>query len=381
VDSEYQNEKSAYISQLNLTNFRNYSSKKLFFSNSPVLICGNNGIGKTNILEGISFLSPGRGLRTANLQEITNKNEKIIDANLWTVYGKIENSPEYESIGTGLQLTQSGTSKRVLYINNSEVKDKSTLNKIFNIIWLTPQDDSLFTEAPSVRRKFMDRIVYCLDPSHTTRVSKYERVVQERMKLLTEETYHDKKWVEVLEKTISEVGTEIAKVRIQTLAHLNKAFQSSIFPKEDVSIDGYFEKLISDGVEENKVIETYRQKLEQNRTQDTYSKKTNIGVHKSDLKVIYKSKNTEAQFCSTGEQKSLLISLTLAKARMCKMLNRPTPILLLDEIASHLDEIKRNELFHEISDLNTQCFLTGTDVEIFKQLNNAEFLSLSEINK
>lgn len=381
MDSEYQNEKSAYISQLNLTNFRNYSSKKLFFSNSPVLICGNNGIGKTNILEGISFLSPGRGLRTANLQEITNKNEKIIDANLWTVYGKIENSPEYESIGTGLQLTQSGTSKRVLYINNSEVKDKSTLNKIFNIIWLTPQDDSLFTEAPSVRRKFMDRIVYCLDPSHTTRVSKYERVVQERMKLLTEETYHDKKWVEVLEKTISEVGTEIAKVRIQTLAHLNKAFQSSIFPKEDVSIDGYFEKLISDGVEENKVIETYRQKLEQNRTQDTYSKKTNIGVHKSDLKVIYKSKNTEAQFCSTGEQKSLLISLTLAKARMCKMLNRPTPILLLDEIASHLDEIKRNELFHEISDLNTQCFLTGTDVEIFKQLNNAEFLSLSEINK
>jgi len=356
-----------FISELILTNFRNYKQKKFKFTNSPIVIYGNNGLGKTNILEAISLLSPGRGIRNTNLQDITNKNECAIDPNFWTIYAKIQQHREYESIATALQINENGRSNRIVKINQKDA-DKSDLNKIFNLIWLSPQDDQIFTEATSVRRKFLDRIVYCIDPTHSTRISSYERTVRERIKILTGELSYDAKWIEILEQKIATLGTEIAQKRNETLKHLNKAFQSSTFPKEHIYIDGEFEKILLENNDLEQTKKIYIQKLANNRVLDSNTKRTNIGTHKSDLKVIYKDKNMEAKFCSTGEQKSLLISLTLAKAKMCKMLNRPTPILLLDEISSHLDETKRIELFHEVISLNTQCFLTGTNIELFEKL-------------
>jgi DNA replication and repair protein RecF len=370
-----------YISELTITNFRNYKQKKFEFTNSPIVIYGDNGLGKTNILEAISLLSPGRGIRNANLQDITNKNEHIIDSNLWTIYAKVQKHKEYENIATALQVNENSRSNRIVKINQKDA-DKSDLNKIFNLIWLSPQDDQIFIEATSVRRKFLDRIVYCIDPTHSTRISLYERTVRERIKILTGELSYDAKWIEILEQKIAALGTEIAHKRNEALSYLNKAFQSSIFPKEHIYIEGEFEKMLLENPDLEQTKKIYITKLAKNRTFDANTKRTNIGTHKSDLKVIYKEKNMEAKFCSTGEQKSLLISLTLAKARMCKMLNRPSPILLLDEISSHLDDTKRAELFHEIISLNTQCFLTGTNAELFKKLKEiskekVSFLSLN----
>ena len=212
---------NAFIAELTLTNFRNYKQERFEFTNSPIVIYGNNGLGKTNILEALSLLSAGQGIRNANLQDITNKNEYTIDSNLWTIYAKIQKHKEYENIATALQVNENGRSNRIVKINQKDA-NKSDLTKIFNLIWLSPQDDQLFIEPTSVRRKFLDRIVYCIDPTHSTRISSYERTVRERIKILTGELSYNAKWIEILEQKIATLGTEIAHKRNETLAHLNK---------------------------------------------------------------------------------------------------------------------------------------------------------------
>jgi len=358
------------------------------FTNGMNVIYGANGIGKTNILEALSFLSQGKGLRGDSLENILlqkhyqhciSKND--IDYNfpnvLWSVFAKIQDHKSFENVSIYTTVSDDGKIQKNIKVDN-ETKKQSFLNKVFNVFWLTPSMDGFFNGSSSVRRKFIDKAVNIIDSEHLKRINKYEFLVRERMKLLTNETGFDEKWILVLERKIAEIGIAIAVARNEIISYLNKVFREYYFhfPSLDININGYFEDLVQ-REKSLKCEEEYIKLLRENRTEDVKRKKTQVGVHKSDIEVIYKDKKMIASLCSTGEQKLMLISLTLAKAIICNMLNKARPILLLDEICSHLDITKRDELFAEIEKLNIQSFLTGISKDLFDKRSN--FLDLERL--
>jgi len=358
---------------------------KFEFDNGINIIYGKNGIGKTNILEAISFLSQGRGLRGDNLENIllqktyTNcigKND--IDYNfpnvLWSVFAKIKDNDYFENISVYAAVSDEGKINKNIKINN-ENKKQTFLNNVFNVFWLTPAMDEFFNGSSSVRRKFLDKAVDIIDSEHSKRINKYEFLVRERIKLLTDESGYDEKWVLVLERKIAEIGIAIAVARNEIVDYFNKVFKEYYFhfPSLDININGYFEELVRNK-KALKCEEQYVKILYENRREDARTKKTQVGIHRSDIDIFYKDKGMVASLCSTGEQKLMLISLTLAKVIICNMLKKARPILLLDEICSHLDSTKISELFKEIEKLKVQSFLTGTSKGLFNVEGN--FLDL-----
>lgn len=378
----------SFVSKIKLFNFRNYDSYNISFSSKINVIYGSNGIGKTNILEAISLLSPGKGLRKVSLADFKNKqinntkktlrNRLMSNLGEWFVYSEIQDKySAMDKISTGAIL-KNGRYSRILKINQKETRDQSLLNKYSSISWLTPKMNNLFNDSASTRRKFLDRTVYGIDSYHTTRVGNYEKLVRERMKLLTENSNPDKNWLNILEKEISELGVSIATSRINTINYLNKALTmfDTDFPRAAIELAGEVERLLLKSNNALEIESIYKKYLEENREKDKITQRTNFGTHKTDIIVMYLEKNMEASSCSTGEQKLLLISLILAKAKMYNFLNRPDNILLLDEVTSYLDESKRGKLFKELIDLDCQCFLTGTSRDAFNDLSNANFIEL-----
>jgi len=375
---------NSYISKLILTNFRNYKNASFTFSEDLNVIYGKNGVGKTNILESISLLSPGRGFRSANIPELSTIKESahVVDQGLksyefqnllWCVYTKVENHSFFNNVSVfaNLKDLQEETYKKNIQLNDKIITEQGLLNNVSNVIWLTPQMNQLFNAPSSTRRKFLDRIVYLIDSSHCSRVAKYEKLLRERIKILSSEFNYDKNWVTAVERKIAELGVAIAASRNETLMHLNRIFSqyNLNFPVAKIYLEGYFEKYLEQGNSALSCEEEFIRKLYESRNDDAMSKRSNVGVHKSDMKVVFADKNLEARHCSTGEQKLLLISITLAKALMCNVLNKARPILLLDEVCSYLDEEKRSVLFRELIKLNTQCFMTGIQKNIFVELD------------
>lgn len=378
----------SFISKLKLFNYRNYENHNISFLPRINVIYGANGIGKTNILEAISLLSPGRGLRKASLADFKNKqidsarktlkNRLLSNLGEWFVYSEVQDKyGSIDKISTGAIL-KNGRYSRILKINQKETRDQSLLNNYSSISWLTPKMNNLFNDSTSTRRKFLDRTVYGIDSYHTTRVGNYEKLVRERIKLLTETLNPDKNWLNILEKEISELSVSIATSRINTVNYLNKALTmfNTNFPRAEIELIGEVEQLLLKSNNALEIESIYKKYLEENREKDKITQRTNFGTHKTDILVTYLEKNMEASSCSTGEQKLLLISLALAKAKMYNFLNRPDNILLLDEATSYLDESKRNKLFKELIDLDCQCFLTGTSKDAFKDLSDANFIEL-----
>ncbi len=377
---------SAYvITRLILTDFRNYTHLKVETDGRPVVLTGANGSGKTNLLEAISFLTPGRGLRRAKLLEAANTN----GGGGWAVAADVRSDAGESTLGTGLVTggTEAGTAdmaeRRSVRIDGQTMSGSNALAEHIKVSWLTPQMDRLFQEGAAGRRRFLDRLTYGFDPAHGKRMTAYEKVMRERNRLL-KEGRHDRHWLASLERTLAGTGTAIAAARRETTERLNKAMATAdqgpggrAFPKAELSARGLLEGWLEEEMSALDVEDRYRAALEASRRQDALAGATGQGPHRSDLGVLHKDKGMPAELCSTGEQKALLISIILGDARLQAGLQGQAPILLLDEITAHLDATRRAALFDEIEEMKTQAWMTGTDYALFSELGSrAQFLTV-----
>ncbi|UTW55316.1 DNA replication/repair protein RecF [Kordiimonas sp. SCSIO 12610] len=379
-------EKRVAVSNLTVSNFRSYGHAKLGTDPSLPLkvLTGPNGAGKTNLLEAISFLSPGRGMRRASLNDITRHGSSAP----WAVAAQVSVSNDTVKIGTGLDpntFNQSDAhNKRIAKQDGEILKNSNQLGDLWSILWLTPQMDRIFIEGPSSRRRFLDRLVLGLYPDHSRETSAYERTMRERNKLISEQgSRADSAWLSALEAKMAEHGVAVAIKRLDfagQLAGQLSSQENGPFPVATLAIDGWVEGLLADGYSAVDAETAFKDRLKSARSQEiALGKSASIGVHKTDLIVTHQSKNMPAELCSTGEQKALLIALIIANAKLQSMLRGQAPIMLLDEVAAHLDTDRRLGLFEILSDLGSQCWLTGTDRSIFDGIEKqTEFYTIQD---
>ncbi|MCC7260073.1 MAG: DNA replication/repair protein RecF [Alphaproteobacteria bacterium] len=364
------------MTSLSLHHFRNYASLKLDAATVPIVLTGPNGAGKTNILEALSFLSPGRGLRGAKLSSIDRQGGSMA----WAVSALLDTARGDVRVGTGRDPSVTGEQgKRLVKIDGETTGSHATLAEVMTVLWLTPQMDQLFLEGASARRKFFDRLVYGFHPGHATLVNAYERAMRERSRLLTERR-GDPKWLSALERKMAESGIAIAAARLEMEDRLNQTLRmaESAFPRAEVSIAGDAEQILPE-MSAVEAEEWLQNRLEKARSEDMYTGRTSIGPHRSDMRVKHNEKKQPAEQCSTGEQKALMLSLVLADARAKKAWNGQTPILLLDEMVAHLDAGRRAALFEEILALGAQAWMTGTDPLLFSSLKGqAQFVRVED---
>lgn len=365
----------AAVVRLMLTDFRSYATARLDVAPTPVVLTGPNGAGKTNLLEAISFLAPGRGLRRAKLSEIDRRG----CASPWGLSIQLATSDGMVQIGTGRDAESDSGERRLLRIDGAAAKSQAELLRFTNLVWLTPQMDRLFTESASARRRFLDRLVFGFDPEHPVRLSAYERAMRERLKLLREGR-GDASWLNALEEAMAAHGIAIAAARGQAVARLDQvcAATSGPFPQARLTMEGeldhWLEEMPALAAEDE-----LRRRLHAQRRIDGDSGTTVFGAHRADLAVQHVGNGMPAAQCSTGEQKALLLAILLAHARILAAQKDQAPIMLLDEVAAHLDAERRAALFAEILNLKTQAWLTGTDAALFASLRNkAQFFAVAD---
>ena len=357
-----------------LTDFRSYAESELCVDPCPVVLSGANGIGKTNLLEAVSLLSPGRGLRGAKLAAIPRKMPDGEPASNWTVSAVLARPPHGEwRIGTGyVPPIPGGQPRRVFHLNGAPA-EAAEVAELVAVLWLTPSMDRLFLEGAQLRRRFLDRLVFALVPGHARKSARYERAVTERLRLLRDGMRRGQ-WLDALETTMAEEGASINAARQEMIESLNVELGArraeGAFPCAHLSLAG--ER--GDIAVETEVLAAA---FAASRERDRESGRTNHGPHTADLEVRHSGKRSDARECSTGEQKALLISIVLADAWLKRKLHGVAPMLLLDEIAAHLDSLRRAALFDEILALNSQAWLTGTDRQLFSPLKaRAQFITI-----
>jgi len=366
-----------YISKLSLTDFRNYPTLALGLEPGLVVFSGDNGAGKTNLLEAISFLSPGRGLRRATYQDVAREG----GGDGFAVHARVEGEFGTCEIGTGTAgVAALGESGRRVRINGAAARSAEEMLEWLSITWLTPAMDALFTGPAGDRRRFLDRLVLAADPGHGQRVVDYEKAMRGRNRLLSEDS-RDHRWFDAIEAQMAETGTAIAAARHETVrllaAMIEKQPSTGPFPQADITVSGQIEDRLGTkpAIE---IEEEFRATLAEGRYRDRAAGRTLDGPHRSDLVVRHRPKDMPAELCSTGEQKALLVGIVLSHARLCGDLSGSAPILLLDEIAAHLDPGRRQALFGILEDLNCQAFMTGTEAALFDGLRGrAQFLTVS----
>ncbi len=359
-----ENRASLSVSKITLTHFRNYTDMQLQFDASPVILTGANGSGKTNLLEAVSLLVPGKGLRRAALIELQNKDS----ASPWAVATEIQNTYGPMMIGTGRDPEETEGERRVVHIDGKVARGQNALAEHVAMAWITPDMDRVLAEGPGARRKLLDRLAYSFDPAHGGRVSRYEKALRERSRLLREGPA-DALWLNALEDEMAQTGVAIAAARRHMIRELQNAIAetASVFPRADLALKGMAEESLEDQpalLVEDKM----RAAFARSRSEDAQNGSCGIGPHRSDLIVTHREKNCPADFCSTGEQKALLIAIMLAYVRMLAESRRMAPLFLLDDIVAHLDDTRREALFEEIITLGVQAWLTGTDREPFAGL-------------
>ncbi|MBR5154617.1 MAG: DNA replication/repair protein RecF [Alphaproteobacteria bacterium] len=394
IDDKSKTKVRSFLKNLTLVNFRNYRYQRLNFNQPFVIFSGNNGSGKTNILEAISFLSQGRGLRNAKLSEVKTfdflidkiETPTFINNSGWAVSALLERDSEEYRIGTSVESStkeidfneSKEIDRRVVNINKQKLSSQTELNNYISMIWVTPQMDRLFQSGTQNRRSFLDRIVCSFDTSHARRLSSFDNVYRQWLLLLKEGNTNNN-WLSSLEEQITEIGVAIACARKEQIDNLNifmERYPDETFPEAFLALDGTIEKLLNDKPAIF-VEDFYREALKKQRNISFLNDST-ITINKTDLKVIYKRKNVPASFCSTGEQKSLLLSIIISQARRLTEYKGFPPIMLLDEIAAHLDEIRRDALLSKIYEINSQAFLTTTDEYDFNNIKqHAQFFEIN----
>ena len=355
------------VRRLVLTNFRNYRAATLEAGTRPIVLCGPNGAGKTNLIEAISFLTPGRGLRRATLEEIAcNEGDGS-----WAVSAEVEGALGLATLGTGIerQTEDDATAQRKYRIDREPVGTAAAFADHIRIIWMVPTMDSLFTVAPSERRRFLDRLATAIDGEHASRVNAFERALRSRNRLL-EDPRPDAHWLDAVEHETAELAVAVAGLRAETVSRLGAVLSArahSAFPPAEIALDGWMEsELASEPALD--VEERYRERLRESRARDAAAGRTLDGPHLTDLAVVYAQKGTAAADASTGEQKALLIGLVLAHARLIREMIGTAPVLLLDEVVAHLDPSRRMALYGELGDLGAQVWMTGADPALFAEI-------------
>ncbi|CAD7030045.1 DNA replication/repair protein RecF [Pseudorhizobium endolithicum] len=362
----------AFLSRLKLTDFRNYPEAVLMLDGRHVVLTGDNGAGKTNLLEAVSFLSPGRGLRRAVLSEVS----RVGGTGGFSVFAEVEGMEGEVSLGTGIDGDSDSLSRR-LRINGTPARSTEELSDHLSVLWLTPAMDGLFTGPSADRRRFLDRLVLSIDPGHGRRASDFERAMRSRNRLLSEGRY-DPAWVSAVEAQMAGLGISMAAARremLDLLRHLASVSQQEPFPTPVLALEGFLDA--AGDMPAAELEERYLDMLREGRGRDAAAGRTLEGPHRSDLLVRHREKDMDAGRCSTGEQKALLIGLILAHARLTANMTGFAPVLLLDEIAAHLDEGRRIALFDLVHELGGQAFMTGTDDAMFSPLGErAQFLEV-----
>lgn len=363
------------VKKLVLTNFRNHKTLTIEPVTRVVAVLGKNGVGKTNILESISLLSTGRGLRSAKLQEI--KSFDAPSSENWVIYSEIVGAEGEAQIGTSLGYTNSGKEKRRARINQEDIRGTSELADYFSYVSLTPQQDHTFTAGSTSRRNYLDKLCEIFFPTYEEMLKTYDITRYERRKLLANS--YDEYWVNALEQRMAEKGVAIAFCRLE-LCELLNSFMSeaakSGFPEAHLDVSGEVEDFLKTSHKALDVENYFKEKLLENRIFDAHSKRTNFGIHRSDFRVTHKNKNIPAEFTSQGEQKAVLLAITIASVLAKKSRSGFYPVLLLDEVASHLDENKRANLYDFINTVPCQTWLTSTEKEHFTGLKEVEFICL-----
>jgi DNA replication and repair protein RecF len=370
------------VRQLRLTDFRNYRQLRLDCDLTPVVLVGANGAGKTNLLEALSFLAPGRGLRRARLDEVCRRSRSDeADAGTWAVAATLDTPEGRVSIGTGLEPGRSEGSllRRVVRIDGRPAASQAALGLHVAAVWLTPQLDRLFLDGASDRRRFVDRLVTALHPEHAGDVAAYENALRQRSRLLGEGN-RDPHWFTALEDTMARHGVALAANRADTVQRLDAAARLGVgpFPRAALAMAGEIDGWIA-GMAALDAEDRLRDALAASRLRDAEAGTTSMGPHRSDLAVRHLDLDLPAAEGSTGQQKALLVSIALAHARLVALSRGRPPLLLLDEIAAHLDSERREALFDEVLALGAQSWMTGTDTGLFKPLGGrAQLLRVAD---
>ncbi|AZN97792.1 DNA replication/repair protein RecF [Mesorhizobium sp. M9A.F.Ca.ET.002.03.1.2] len=369
-------QQQTYISKLSLTNFRNYAKLSIDLDPGAVVFSGDNGAGKTNLLEAISLLTPGRGLRRAPYADVAHEGG---DGG-FALYARLDGPDGPVEIGTGITGGDTaGEGGRRVRINGAAARSAEDMLEWLRVVWLTPAMDALFTGPAADRRRFLDRLVLAIDPGHGQRALDYEKAMRGRNRLLAEGS-RDSGWFDAIETQMAETGVAIAAARAELVrllaAMIDRLPSAGPFPQADIGLSGTLESEVGTAAAVD-VEEQFRRTLAEGRDRDRAAGRTLDGPHRSDLVVRHRPKAMPAELCSTGEQKALLVGMVLSHARLTGEMSDMTPILLLDEIAAHLDSGRRAALFSILEELNCQAFMTGTDAALFSSLKGrAQFLTV-----
>lgn len=360
------------VRRLQLSQFRCYEAERLSFSGNSVVLTGENGAGKTNILEAVSLLTPGRGLRGAGLDDVRRIQAPRPEG--WAVSADIDHPQEGSlQIGTGIPVIRPDEAPRRQVRVNGQPAAALDLGRYLAAVWLVPSMDRLFIEGASERRRFLDRLVLALDAGHASRVAAYDRALRERARLLdpARAVFPDPAWLAALERQMAENGVAIAAARRFAVEKLQATVMAGdihrFFARPRLAAIGGLEEALGQGVVALELEERFARDLSLSR--DT--PRPPVGPHRSDLGVWHDQSGAEACRGSTGEQKALLISIVLSHARLVSGLRGFVPLLLLDEVAAHLDVRRRQALFSYLEDLGGQFFLTGTESALFEGLSSA----------
>lgn len=368
----------SFITRLQLSHYRCYDVARLDgLARGPVVLCGPNGAGKTNVLEAVSLLTPGRGMRGAVMAELQRRDAAAMQA--WAVAAEIDSPYGPARIGIGRDAL---SDKKIVRINGETAKAQAILSEYLSCVWLTPQMDRLFIDAAGSRRRFLDRLVFAFDPAHAGRVTRYENALRQRAKILKDHENPDETWLSGLEAAMAETGVAIAAARLDFMQRLQPACdaatadESRLFPRARIAVRGTIEELLT-AAPAVEVEDMFRYQLARTRAQDKVTGGSATGPHKSDMMTVFAAKDMPAAQCSTGEQKALLIGIVLAHARLIAAHRGAPPVLLLDEVAAHLDEKRRAGLYEILLAAGGQVWLTGTDSALFSPLTaKAQFFSV-----
>ena len=340
------------ITSLSLSHFRSHRLARLALDGRPVAIVGPNGAGKTNILEAVSLLSPGRGLRRASSEDFARRPESLG----WKIVASVQGLSAAHELETW---AEPGEARQVRI--DSKAASQASLGQVLRILWLVPAMDRLWIEAAEGRRRFLDRLSLSFFPQHADHALAYEKAMRDRNRLIKDQVT-DAHWYAALEAQMAEAGREITIHRRAAIARIAAAADpASAFPTAELALTG------PEGSDEPEDLATA---LAEGRRRDIAAGRTLVGPHRADLSARFTAKDVPADQCSTGEQKALLISLILANARALAQELGKAPILLLDEVAAHLDEFRRAALYDEICVLGAQALMTGTEPGLFDSLGN-----------
>jgi DNA replication and repair protein RecF len=356
------------VRRVMLSDFRSYGELDLKIEGRLVVLCGENGAGKTNLLEALSLFAPGRGLRRAELSECA----RLGGAGGFTISIEIEEDGETHQLGSGWKRGANGDeAERLNRIDRAAVQSSRAFCDHVRIVWLTPSMDSLFAGPAAERRRFLDRFVLAIDPNHGARVGQFERALRGRNRLL-EEGRRNAAWLDAIEREAAELGVAVAAARLECVRRLEALIaahrdDASPFPWAKLALQGEVEAMTGNGPA-LAAEDRYRGILRDSRSRDAAAGRTLVGPHLSDLAVWHGPKQAPAAASSTGEQKALIVGLALAHARLVAEMSGIAPLALLDEIAAHFDPRRRAALFDALERLGGQVFLTGADPAAFAEL-------------